>query len=63
MYRNEQESFVRAGDPVWSPATRCFERGDEPTNYMKGGEFLDWLLVGYYQLLKNDSSHWRQFVV
>jgi hypothetical protein len=34
----------------------CCECGNEPSGYIKGGEFLDWLKK--YLLLKKDCAPW-----
>ena len=34
------------------------ERGNEPSGYIKCGEFFDWLRIG--QLLKKDCAAWSE---
>jgi hypothetical protein len=54
----------KCGEKVWTgfiwlrmgPVTGSFERSNEASGYIKGGEFLVYL--SDYQLLKKDSAPW-----
>ena len=49
----------RAGTGQGQVAGTC-ECGDEPSGFIKCGEFLDQLRTG--QLLKKDSATWNKYV-